>query len=875
MLARLLVRLKALVFRRATDAELEEELAYHLEREADRNVARGMSPDSAVDAARRVFGNPTLVAELARDASRWKTIEELRQDLSYAVRTFRRAPLFVLTAVTTIGLGLGLLSTSFTFFNAYVLRPFEVRDPYSLFDATWISRNGASHRFNWEQYQHIREMRTVFSDMVAHSRLHARLRGRSATGQLVTGNLFEMLGVSAALGRTLLPSDSDGPGGAAVVVLSHEAWKTIFGGDSSVVGSRLNILGTTFTIVGVAREGFGGLTSAAYDFWIPITMIAAVGPTPGLFGPTMPEGVVITLHLAHGVGPGKATATLVELMRRETSDRPVVGRAIDVTLIDRSTSMPRTPDTMAVFAPVIIAFLLVMLIACANVANIMLARGMSRQREIGIRLALGAGRGRLIRQLLTEAILLALPSGIIAFLVSRGAVWLSTGLIFATVPKSYVEYIHIIPLDPDGRVLAFMTIVALCAAVLFGLMPALQATRPNIVQASRGDFDTQFRPSRMRNALVVTQVTVSVLLLISAGVLLSSARRTALLNPGVRTRNVLQLVLLPRVRDKSLDVLRRDRNILGLASSSSTALDGTFSEVMISASGAPAQRVSYNVVSQNYFMVLELPILIGRGFSDDEARSRAPVAIVSQSTAEHFWPGRDPLGESLSIPPTDRDFAYLEPYHATRVIGVTRDAVPGVLVKSPATPTVYFPLPLDANVNQIIARVGGATERARATLEQALAAVDSAAVVEMHSLDEALTLQVYPFRAMYWVASVLGVIALVLTVIGIYGVLSYVVAQRRREFGIRLALGASGPSLVALILRQSLRLSITGILIGVPLALGVSRLFASILFNVDTYDVPGYAIGVGLVLATCLGAAYAPSRRAASVNPVEALRADS
>jgi predicted permease len=471
--------------------------------------------------------------------------------------------------------------------------------------------------------------------------------------------------------------------------------------------------------------------------------------------------------------------------------------------------------------------------------------------------------------------LLAVPSGIIAFMVSRGAVWLSTSLIFATVPKSYVEYIHIIPLDADGRVLAFMMIAALGAAVMFGLVPALHATRPNIVQASRGDFDTQFRPSRMRNALVVAQVPLSVLLLITAGVLLSSARRTATMDPGVRTKNVLQLVLLPRVREKALDVLQHDRNVLSVASSSSTALDGTFSEVMLSPSGAPAQRASYNVVSPSYFAVLDLPMLIGRGFTEDEARSRAAVAIVSQSTAERFWPGKNPIGETLSIPPTDRDFAYLEAYHASRVIGVTRDASPGVLVKSPTTPTVYFPLPLEANVNQVIARVGGASDRAQATLEQSLAAVDSAAVVEIHSLEESLTLQVYPFQAMYWVASALGVIALLLTLTGVYGVLSYVVAQRRREFGIRLALGAGGPSLIALIMRQSLGLSVKGILIGVPMALAVSRLFASLLFNVDTYDAPGYIIGVGIVLVTCLGAAYAPSRRAASVDPVETLRADS
>src|SRR4051812_30881957 len=199
------------MFRRASDAELDAELRYHLDRETERNLAHGMSLDEAREAARRAFGNPTVVAEAARDASRWRAIEELHQDLVYAGRTFRRAPVFVLTVIATIGLGLGLLSTAFTFFNAYVLRPFEVRDPYSLFDATWTSRNGVSHRFTWEQYQHLQTTHAVFADVVAHAPLRVRIRGRPAGGQLVSGNLFQMLGIPAALGRTLLPSDSDTP----------------------------------------------------------------------------------------------------------------------------------------------------------------------------------------------------------------------------------------------------------------------------------------------------------------------------------------------------------------------------------------------------------------------------------------------------------------------------------------------------------------------------------------------------------------------------------------------------------------------------------------------------------------------------------------
>jgi len=312
-----------------------------------------------------------------------------------------------------------------------------------------------------------------------------------------------------------------------------------------------------------------------------------------------------------------------------------------------------------------------------------------------------------------------------------------------------------------------------------------------------------------------------------------------------------------------------------MATSTSTVLDGRFSEFAVSPSNAATQRASYNVVSPAYFSVLGLPLLAGRSFTDDEARSAAGVAIVSQSTANRFWPGGNPSGETLTIPTTDRNFLYLHSFHTARVIGVTRDAVPGSLNESATLPMVYYPLPLDANVRQLLVRVSGESDQAVVTLERTLATVDSSAVVEMHSLQSALALQVYPFRAMYWVATALGAIALMLTLIGVDGVLSYVVAQRRREFGIRLALGAAGSTLVAMVMRQSLRLSLTGVAMGVTLAMAVSRLFANVMLNIHAFDAAGYAAGIGLVLVACVIATYAPSRRAAAVNPVETLRADS
>jgi predicted permease len=858
VLTGLFTRLRADFLRDRFDAELDEELRYHLERETERNVANGMSARDARDAARRAMGNVTIAAEQARDESRWHWLEELRQDVSYALRTFRRAPAFVVTVVVTIALGLGLLSSAFTFFDAYVLRPFDVRDPHSLYALSWASADGTDHRFTWRQYQDLRAERGPLSDHIAFSMLFSRVRGRTFTGMLVSENYFSSLGVGASLGRVIVPGDA----GGNVIVLSESAWRAMFGGDSTVIGSRLTMSGTTYTIVGVARRGFGGLGNTPFDFFIPLSERNSA------------EGVYVISRLQPGITRAAGTAMLLAWLRRETADLPAGQRAMRAVMIPRGTSMPRSAKVVMIFAPVATAFLLVLLTACANVANIMLARGMARQREIGIRLALGAGRRRLIRQLLTESVLLALPAGAAAFGISRLIIAGSLRGMFATVPAAYAGHLRIISLNADGRVAVFMVLAAIGAAIVFGLAPALQATRPGIVHASRGDFDTQHRPSRLRNALVVAQVTLSVLLLITAGVLLSGARQTEQLDPGLRTHDVVQIEPTAASRAASIEALGRNAGVRRLAVSSTPPLEGPLPALSLAVDRGAVHRVHYNIVSPRYFDVVDLRIVRGRGFSDDEARSSAPVAIVSRSMADSLWPRSDPVGQTITIAESERVSARMRTYRAARVVGVVGDALPGWVGESRSTPVVYYPRPLEASDGVLLARVAGDAATAATRLERTLTAADSGAIDEIHTLDDSIALQVYPFRAIYWVALAVGLLALLLTITGVYGVMSYVVAQRRREFGIRIALGAAAGSLVRLVLRQSLVLALTGAAMGAALALLASRVIASILVGVNGYSIAGYAAGAGAVVLACVIAAFIPSRRAATVNPVEALRAD-
>ena len=871
-LSGILIRLKALVFRSRADADLDEELRYHLEREIERNVANGMTARDARTAALRAFGNVTVATEQARDASRWQWLEALRQDVQFTIRTCRRTPTFALTIIGTIGLGLGLLTTAFTVFNAYVLRPLAVRDPQRLYEVLPYTKDQSSRPFTWQRFQALRARRDLLDDAFAYTFHPTRIRGSVAIGELVSGGYFDMLGVPPALGRTLTEADATPPAGNDVVVLSHRFWRATFGGDSSIVGRQIQLRDVPLTVVGVAREGFGGLGSVPIDFWTPITAMRKLGAERDPFGDRPAETVNVIGKLRPGTTVEQTSAALGAWLRAVTADAARDDRVASALLIARGTSIPATGEVYQLFAPIGAGFLFVLLIACANVANMMLARGLARQREIGVRLALGAGRGRLVRQLLTEAALLAIPAGLLGFLVSRIAIDVGIRVVFATVPSAYTDYLRVIPFDADARLVVFMLGSAALAAIAFGLAPALQATRPNIVQASRGDFDTDLRPSRLRNALVVAQITFSVLLLVSAGVLLGNARQMRQLDPGVRTRDVLQLDIPDRRRDATIERLHADARVSALASAKWAPLDGGWWVISLRNKTGRAEATNANFVSPEYFGVVDLGLISGRTFTKDEAAARAPVVVVSEAAARRFWPDGSAIGQTLTLTPTGIDSALFGAFRSATVIGVVRNAIPGVIVRPKTWPAVYYPQRLDTRDARLLARTRGDADATRTPI---VAGIDSSAVDEAHSLASSFDLQIYPFRAAYWLATTIGIVAILLTITGVYGVLSYLVSQRRKEFGIRMALGAAGASVVGLVLRQSLRLTAIGVVSGLAIALVLSRVLAGSILLADAFDVVGYVTGVGGVVIACLVAAYVPSRKAASVSPVEALRADS
>jgi len=514
----------------------------------------------------------------------------------------------------------------------------------------------------------------------------------------------------------------------------------------------------------------------------------------------------------------------------------------------------------------------------ANVANMMLARAMSRQREIGIRLSLGASRGRLIRQLLTESILLSVPSAIAGLVVSEATIALCLRVLIATLPPGVSSFAARIPsLASDLRVFAFAFIAALASAFVFGLAPALQATRTNIMQTAKGEFGNDFRPWKLRNSLVIGQVTVCVLLLITAGILLRGANQIHSLDASLSAHNTIEIEVQEAARERVVNRIYSEPFLETLGAASSAPVDRKPMVPLMAAEGGAIVNTAANNVSPEYFGLFEIPILRGRNFTGGESRGGAAVAVISQTLADGLWPKGDAIGKSLRLVPDSKTDPSLRRYQTVRVIGVARDEISRWVGNGEDKGVVYLPNHAHAAGAKLFASAHGDIESARRKLEADLSAIDPNAMEDIKKLQIREWVEedaYYTFRIAYWLSSAIGLMALVLTLSGIYGVLSYVVSQRTKEIGIRMAIGATAGAVTRLVLQQSMRLAVIGASVGAVLALAVSQILASGLVMINTFDAAAYAGGAGVVLVACAAAAYFPSRRAARIDPLTTLRYD-
>jgi predicted permease len=904
-----------MIFRRRHENELDEEIRDYIERETHDNVVRGMSPANARHAAMRKFGRPVLnVKEDTRAVWGWIGLERLWQDLRYALRMLRKNPGFTVVAVLTLALGIGVNTTLFTAYNAVALKPLPVSEGASLVRVErWFtsgSQGEGQYAFSYPEYVYYNQHNTVFSALMAASwpvRVLAALpriaKGESsafgeaerATAQLVSTDYFADLGVRPIAGRTFLPEEDGPPGAHPVIVLSYPFWRRAFNSDPQIVGRTLQVNNDAFTVVGVTPPDFGGtgIPPQIPDFWAPLSMQTQL--IPGQDWLNLPGSYQVQLlgRLRSGTEHRPAQAQIELLTQQFGQNYAAHDKTIAITL-QRATLFPNTDDIR--FKQLVALFMavvgMVLLIAGANLANMLLARAMIRHKEISVRIALGAGRGRLIRQLLTESLLLSTLGGSAGLLFSMWGsklLWLAIAPLLEGVFWSDAPFV--IPLGPDVRVFGYTTLLSLVTGVIFGLWPALQFSKPDLTTALKEETGGKLGRSRLRGFLMGGQVAVSMLLLICSGLFVRGLLRAQAADPGFDTRNAFMVFcdLGPdaskahAIQSQIVDRLENLPETKGVALVKQFPMTGTWTPPVLpersseSDNGVPSRTLA-NQVSPSYFDTLGVPILHGRTFTRQEAQTAAQVAIVSESGARRLWPGQNPLGKRFQL-----DMHFTGKFGAAlEVIGVARDVRTANLTRVDPS---YVYLPTDSkDFYNILVRTQKNRKDAFASVRSALESVDKNLLRDfsMVSLEEGpVRVQRLMIQTTATFATLLACLALALAAVGIYGVMSYLVSQRTSEIGLRMALGASVGDVLFSIVGRGLRSVLVGAVLGLLGAVGLSTILHAtlvfpgsmdLLYGLNMLD-PATFIGlpVFVMLVTAVASAV-PARRATTVDPMVALR---
>jgi predicted permease len=814
----------------------------------------------------------------------------LIQDLRYGIRMLWRTPGFTLVALVSLALGIGINTTIFSLVNALLVRPVPVvREERRV---VWLRAP-----VSYPDYLDYREQARSFDGMAAATGTSEFSLSRGGEPELVKGefvsaNYFDVLGVSAAQGRTF--GEDEGRDPVPVVVISHDLWRTRFDSDPSIVGRRISLNGLGFTVVGVAPENFIGTeVGLNRELWVPLSMQTALNPPDsagavgggemGRFDERRNHWLAVFARLRDGVSREQAASELGVIARHVAETN--FGKADPETLrasqlLEMSGGMdPRDRDEVLPIAGLVMGVVaLVLLIACANIAGLLVARAAVRRRETAIRQALGAGRLRLVRQWLTESVLLGVAGGALGLLL---ALWAKDLL----VSYSHATPLASLDLSLDYRVLAFTFAVSVATGLVFGLAPALQASRLDIVTALKTE-DTLARSgsrrSRLRAAFVAGQLTLSVVLLVGAGLFIRSLQNAHAIDPGFRVEQALTVpVNLGLLRYKASDGQNFYRELLarvgaqpGVESASLvrfTPLGFSYAQMQVVAEGQQKQSgdygtsVGFNVVGPGYFKTMDTRLVRGREFDDADREDSPAVAIVNETLADALWPGEDPLGKRLSLEGAEGPFL--------EVVGVARDVKYRSLGERPH-PYIYKPVlqSYEPKMTLVVRASGDPLSVAGPVREQIHALDASLPVSDVKTLDEQFNLSLFPARVAAWTLGGFGLLALVLAGIGIYGVVSYAVAQRTREIGVRMALGAQRRDVLRLVMGDGVLVVFAGLAAGLLLAFAAARVAAGFLYGVGATDPVTFA-GVPVVLGTvALAAGYLPARRATKVDPMVALR---
>ena len=895
-------RIRMLFQRDRFDAELEEEMQLHLELRRQQQIEAGLPAESARSAALRQFGNETAIKEKSHMSWGWNWLESLLQDVVYGVRSMLRSPALVVVALLSLALGIGANTAIFSLLDAVMLRSLPVNQPSQLVLLGTGNDDGISDGFaitelySYPFYRQMQKNNAVFSDVAAifsmENNVHGFVEGHDESEpmnvQLVSGTYFPTLGVNAVMGRMLTDEDDNSQGNHPVAVVSYAWWKRGLAQDPAVLSKKLKIGETTYDIVGVAPpEFFGTKVGVAPDIWIPLSMMEQVPPNWKGYTDNFAEANYIIGRLKPGVTLDQATTNvnlIYQQILRGFPDSKLSQKNLDalnkahVPLTSMTTGLSSLRHQFSEPLQILMAVVaLVLLIACANIANLLLARSTARARELAVRQALGARRTRLIRQLLTESLILAITGG-------------ALGISFASVGGRILLRMvsggpTTVPLDVsmNPRLLAFTLAVTIATALLFGTLPAFRATKLELTKALKDGSGARGTGTKnpLAKALVISQIVLSLVLLIGAGLFLRSLVNLNNVDTGFNKENVLRLQVdassigykadEPRLPMLYQEIERRVNalpSIRAASFSSFTFHEGSWNN-SITVPGFeahPEVDVKHNVIGNGYFATMQIPLLAGRNFGPQDTANSQKVAIISERMARTLFPPGNPIGRHYLIGNPQRN-------NDREVIGIVKDVKFGDLQEDPET-LDYIPYTQRTDyLSDFEVRYKGDFSTISSAVQRTIHDVSrTLPITRVTTLDEQVARSITDQRLVAQLSAFFGLLAAFLCCIGIYGLMAYMVARRTNEIGIRMALGAERSMVRWLVMREVLVLVAIGVGIGLAVALAGGRLISNMLFGVRGSDPASMVIAVTVMLAVAVIAGYLPARRASRIEPMVALR---
>jgi len=882
-LRQLLYRLRSFFRGAQLDRDIEAEMSAHLELAIEENLQRGLSPVEARRQALVRFGGPQQAKENHRDARSLPLLETLLQDLRFALRMLRRSPSFAVLAILCLTLGIGANAAVFSWMEGLLFRPYPMvanqERLVALTGTTSSDRTGLS----WPDFQDLQRNRTLFDTFfvskITGTTLSIGERAQVVTGSIVSANYFNTLGIHPILGRAFDPEEDVGRSAHPVTVISYQLWKERFGGDPQIIGKTQRMDGVIHTIVGVAPEGFyGTFVGWAMKFWVPASMEDTFEAGGYKLEDRGERWIESYGRLKPGVTLEQAQQEVSAVAKRLEADYPATNRGRGIKLWPLwQTPFNNAGNLLPTLETMLVVVVFVLLIACANVGNLLLVRSFARRHEITVRVAVGAGRGRLLQQLLIEGLVLSALAATGGLLIAR---WCGH-LLVLLLPVRNGNAMHLSG-EMDWRVMALSAAVCLVATLLFALVPAIQASKIDLAGTLRSEMAGVARgrgKSWVRSSLVVVQVSLCFTLLVGAGLLLQSLQKIRSDSPGFSTDGVLVTAVnlvasgydaqrAKSFHDELIDHVRALPGVESAALARQTPLGyGTFSSAPIAVDGyqpPPSELPSadYNQVGPGYFATIGIPLVSGREFTRSDDETAAPVAIVNETMAARYWAGKDPVGERVQA-----KGQWLQ------IVGVARTSK---YYSMRELPKPFFYVPLRQNFSAgaaLTIRTKLRPEILAAALSRELKAMDpNLALYEVISLQEQVDRSTSAQKVAFTLTGTLGGLALVLAAIGLYGVMSYTVSQSTRELGLRMALGARTSELFRLVISRGLALTFGGIFLGAALAVGLTRLLGYLLYKVSPRDPLAFGYAFLVLTIVSLIACFLPAWRATRVDPIVALR---